>query len=40
MKMRMGTSPHHPVGVSSLLAGLWDFCLLIFGYHESNVLRR
>lgn len=38
--MRMGTSPHHPVGISSLLSGLWDFCLLIFGCCESNVLHR
>lgn len=38
--MRMGMSPRHPVGVSSLLPGLWDFCLLIFGCHESNVLHR
>lgn len=28
--MRMGTSPHHPVGISSLLLGSWDFLPLNF----------
>lgn len=28
--MRMGMSPHHPVGISSLLLGSWDFLPLNF----------
>lgn len=40
MKMRMGASPRHHVGVSLLLPGLYDFCLFIFGCHEGNMLHR